>query len=1272
MSHQNKIISLSPPSSTVAAPLRYGIAWLVMALLALCAGPAAAQTLTHRYSFTGGSSVTNAIDSVGAANGTFVGAAQVQSNALVLDGASAVSLPAGIINSTYTNGLTIEAWANVTRTLDGYMADLFGFGTSDFNNYLGVTLHDGNDDAEIEITTNAVETLGNQPGPVSGNVHLAGVWDAVDGIMLWYVDGNVWCTNMFFPAMMSDVIGSSNQVNIIGSHIDGTDGMYGTIDEFRIYNGTLTLAQIRSSIAAGPDAATAFNFGTITNVSVSVNSIFIVGTWEDPAVLASSATVTNINLTTAPQVAFTSGNTNILLVMPNGQVQAVGAGTTTLTATYEGVHGQTTVTTLPVPTQAVMTHRYSFTSDASDSISGENGVLMGNAAVNTAAAPHALDLTQSETDGLGRGNFLNLPRDVIDGYPKVTLEYWVDLQNNSGFCRIWSSGSFFPAGSDSSAFILSPFWGNPNDSLVCLLNPQVGTDAGDQHAVIAGDVDNAGLTQIVGVCDTVNGTITIYTNGVLGNSVTTTYSLLTVTNQHVVVGESLGLDNPYINGTIDEIRVYYGDVSSAQVGADYLAGPDSTNGTPGALLSIIASIPANLTVGEQGAITVAANYANVTNVDITSLATFASSNSAVVSVSSNGVVTGVAAGSATVTASFGGLNSSQLVTVMPASVALLMDRYSFTTDASDSVGTNNGTLFGDAVVQSNALVLDGAAYVSLPAGTITPNYTALTIEMFANVQRTADGTPTVIAYFGTSGSAPTTSYCRIVTKANSCNCWTGYAADDNGEYRVWPPGPIAGNVHLVAVWNPANGYLLFYKNGFLLGSNTIPAGNPLADMAGTNDQECYIGANQDAGIPPIGTIDEFRIYNGELTIDQIRASIAAGPDHIPLIGGTINPGAITSVSVSVHSDFIVGTVADPIVTANTATVTNINLTLVPDVAFTSDNTNVLVVRTNNQIQAMGAGTTTLTATYQGISNSTSVTTIPVPTRPLLTHRYSFTSDASDSVSGENGTLLGGAVITSNSLDLTGNGDSGNAGGTSGAYLGLPRDVITGYPAVTVEMWANLGPDAGSSRLFDVGSYFGGSGDSSAFILSPSWNGTSTELVINPQVGTDAGNDQAVYAELLAGLGEVQIVGVATPDVLQLYLNGLLVGSGTNTYSLLSVSNQFATVGQSYGQNNPYVDGTIDEVRLYYGALSAGQIAADNTAGPKTVVPPLMVALSGQSLLISWPASSAGFGFTLESSPALSGPTENWQPVSGTQTQSGGFLTVSVPLTGSARFFRLVN
>jgi hypothetical protein len=1256
---------------TAALPSRSatGITWLAAVFLFFSTGSAFTQTLTHRYSFTGGSSVTSAIDSVGAADGAFVGNAQVQSNALVLDGFSYVSLPAGVIDSSYTNGLSIEIWANLTPTLDGQEVDLFAFGnTNGDDNYLGITTHDTGNNAEIDITTNGAggEIFGNQPGPVSGNVHLAGVWDATNGIMTWYVNGNLWCSNVFFPAMMDDVIGSSNQISDLGAQINGSGGVLGTIDEFRIYNGTLTLAQIRASIAAGPDFASPLNFGAITNVSVSVNSIFIVGTWEDPVVLANSLLVSNMNLTTAPQVTFTSGDTNILLALPSGQVQAVGPGTTTLTATYQGVHGQATVTTMAAPAHAVMTHRYSFTSDASDSISGENGVLMGEAAVNTAAAPHALDLTSNVLTSY-RGSFLNLPRDVIDGYPAVTLEYWVSMGNNSDFCRLFSSGSFFPAGSDSSAFILSPYWGNPSDSIVLLLNPQVGTDAGDQHAVIPGDVDNAGEVQIVGVCDPVTAQVLeLYTNGVLAASTSTSYSLLIVTNQHVVVGKSLGTYDPFVNGTVDEIRIYYGALSGGQIAADFLAGPDSTNGSPGALQSISATFPTNMTVGQITNVTVDADYANVSNVVATLSATITSSNTAVLSVGAGGLITAVGPGTATLSATLLGLTVNQLVTVVLPPPAMLMDRYSFTTDASDSVGTNDGILFGDATVANGALVLDGSAYVGLPAGTITPSYNVLTMELFANVQRTADGTPTVIAYFGNSAGS---SYCRMVTKANSCNCWIGYAADGNGEFRVWPPGPIAGNVHLVAVWNPLNGYMLFYKNGILVGSNSIPEGLPLADMDGTNDQQSLIGANVGGGIPPTGTIDEFRIYSGELTIDQIRASLAAGPTNIPLVDGTINPGAITSVSVSVHADFIAGTVADPIVTANTPTVTNINLTQVPDVTFTSGNTNVLLVLDNGQIQAVGQGTTTLTATYQGVSSpQTSVMVIPVPEQPQLTHRYSFTGDASDSISGENGVLLGGADITSNALDLTGNGPSGLAGGTSGAYLGLPRDVITGYPAVTVEMWVNLGPDAGGSRLLYDGSS-DNPGDTSAFILSPSWNGNTTELILNPQVGIDPGNEQAVLGELLAGLGEVQIVGVASPSVLQLYLNGSLVASSPNSYSLVSVSNQFVTVGQAT-DDNPYVNGTIDELRLYYGALSAGQIAADARLGPNGVAPPLTVALSGQSLLISWPAASTGF--TLQSSPALGGAAENWRPVSGSPTANGAYLTMTVSISAGPQFFRLVN
>jgi hypothetical protein len=43
----------------------------------------------------------------------------------------------------------------------------------------------------------------------------------------------------------------------------------------------------------------------------------------------------------------------------------------------------------------------------------------------------------------------------------------------------------------------------------------------------------------------------------------------------------------------------------------------------------------------------------------------------------------------------------------------------------------------------------------------------------------------------------------------------------------------------------------------------------------------------------------------------------------------------------------------------------------------------------------------------------------------LQHRYSFTSDASDSVGGANGTLVGNAYITNNALVLPGGGNSDN-------------------------------------------------------------------------------------------------------------------------------------------------------------------------------------------------------------------------------------------------------
>src|SRR6516225_2405408 len=61
------------------------------------------------------------------------------------------------------------------------------------------------------------------------------------------------------------------------------------------------------------------------------------------------------------------------------------------------------------------------------------------------------------------------------------------------------------------------------------------------------------------------------------------------------------------------------------------------------------------------------------------------------------------------------------------------------------------------------------------------------------------------------------------------------------------------------------------------------------------------------------------------------------------------------------------------------------------------------------------------------------------------HRYSFNGDTHDSVGGEDGILMGNAVVDSRQLQLD---------GSSGTYLALPiTDSIENLTNMTIEGWA---------------------------------------------------------------------------------------------------------------------------------------------------------------------------------------------------------------------------
>ena len=135
---------------------------------------------------------------------------------------------------------------------------------------------------------------------------------------------------------LADNTGTNDLENIIGAYVDASDAMGGgaTVDEFRIYNGALSPIQVRTSLAAGPGNPI-LNAGPIQSVSVTTRSNFIVGTFQDPKVTASSATVSNIDLTALLKgqdqtplegVSFTSSDPTIVAVTALNQIQAVGVG----------------------------------------------------------------------------------------------------------------------------------------------------------------------------------------------------------------------------------------------------------------------------------------------------------------------------------------------------------------------------------------------------------------------------------------------------------------------------------------------------------------------------------------------------------------------------------------------------------------------------------------------------------------------------------------------------------------------------------------------------------------------------------------------------------------------------------------------------------------------------------------------------------------------------------------------------------------------------------
>ena len=201
----------------------------------------------------------------------------------------------------------------------------------------------------------------------------------------------------------------------------------------------------------------------------------------------------------------------------------------------------------------------------------------------------------------------------------------------------------------------------------------------------------------------------------------------------------------------------------------------------------------------------------------------------------------------------------------------------------------------------------------------------------------------------------------------------------------------------------------------------------------------------------------------------------------------------------------------------------------------------------------------------------------------LVNSYSFTTDASDSVGGKNGTLIGTANIAGNAVQLDGS-----------STVSLPNGIMTGLNSFTIESWYTWSGSGVWPFLFDFG------GTSSSYLLFTVNNGASFTPQFNITNSGPSGEQHLTSATAKAGGPSYAVITYDAPSTTaNLYINTTLVA--TNTGITLKPSNLGSTTPNILGGAG--FNGQIDEFRIYNTALSANEMLVNAIAGPNAVTTP---------------------------------------------------------------------
>jgi hypothetical protein len=880
--------------------------------------PAAfAQSVIHRYSFsesaatTTPSSATTITDSVRGSNGTFYGVGTFTGTELTLPGVfypstdgthntnntGYVQLPASMISGLPTNGASFEFW--ITWQGGPIWQEFMSFGEAaqpgqqlGGGHYLMICPEDDNNLLHAEwfgVNGSAVLTATELPSGVQSHVVLT--HDQVLQMDYLYVNGEIVAsapTTATFAELAPD------PDEWLGCD-EWQDPCYnGSYQEFRIWNGPLTPAQVRASYESGPTNVS-INPGSLVSIQLAISSNATIGAVIAPEVLGGYALLTNnVNITSLAGITYSSGNTNVISFGADGEFHAVGLGSATLKAGYQSLTASITVTVTAQP--VVLQHRYSFdglagSTTITDSVGGLvfNGTLM-----NGSSTAELNGSGQLVLDGNLSSAYVALPPGILPTLTNATFEVWVDFAGGPVWQELISLGT--NNGSSGVDYTTIIPHNGANGKLRWGINE-------------GGEVDIDGPSELetnAEVCVAVSynydaGSASIYVNGRKVGSGAQSKPLYRINDVDNYFGRSQFSADPYFEGSIDEVRIYSGAESDLQVAIDSAAGPNAIVTNAGALGSVKISAPSTVDAHGLGApIFVIANYANVTNVDVTAEATITTSDPAVATLV-NGNVFPENAGAAIVTASFGGITTNLTVIVTDTNEwPTLLHHYPFHDPAgsgtiADTVGSINGTLEGMAVLTGTNLVMPtpnpvtaanglptaASGWVEFPAsdGIVTslPNEASFEIwviwtggpvwqEMFDFGQAATPGI--------SLGGGQYVMLCPY----DGANGLLRAEWDQNPVYDVTLQGPVLdANVLSQVVYTHDQDRQMdkLYRNGVLVANSPNTA-----LWSSLPDADNWMARDEWQDPMFQGAYVDFRFWNGALTAGQVANLYAAGPEVV--------------------------------------------------------------------------------------------------------------------------------------------------------------------------------------------------------------------------------------------------------------------------------------------------------------------------------------------------------------------------------------------------------